>query len=194
MVVTFLMMLTVALLAVVFRVEFEAWMPWMAERLRRAALKPLKGPLRERYDEEWAAYLAEIPGQVGKVVAALGFNWASRRISVRSAAYRIAYRSTLSLAGILKDFGKLVMAVANQCDRTSSVAPVRYLSWQLSRFAFEIIFSAMHVMHARTRFIEDHQARAQAEASQLQRFEALLSKLQALSDKADPEPLVTSED
>ena len=82
MVVTFLLMLIVGMLVAIFRSEFEAWMPWIAERLRRAALKRLPSTLRERLDEEWASYLDETPGYVGKVWQALGFNFAARRISI----------------------------------------------------------------------------------------------------------------
>lgn len=165
MVVTFLMMLVVAFLAVIFRAEFEAWMPWIAERLRRAALRPLKGALRDRFDEEWAAHLAETPGYVGKVIAAVGFNWASRKISLRSALYRIGYRWTVGVAVAFKNLGKVMMAFAEWSERIPGPRSVRdNIRHSITMFAFNIIFGAIYVMHARTKFIEDEDERARAEA------------------------------
>jgi len=97
MALTFGAALLIAFLAAIFRSEFEAWMPWIAERLRRLALRPFKGALRERLDEEWSAYLDEVPGNVGKVFCALGFNVASRVILVRRLA---RLRRTNRLAGL----------------------------------------------------------------------------------------------
>ena len=187
MVLTFTMMLVVALLAAIFRAEFEAWMPWIAERLRRAAIQSLKGPLRDRYDEEWAAHLAETPGHVGKVLTAIGFNWASRQISIRSAFYKIGYRSTVSLSLMLKDIGRAIMFAANRCDGLLGSKLGDHVGWMLAQVGFEVTFTAMAVMHYRTKFIEDAHARLQAETDQEQRFRQLIEKLHAIGVRSDPE-------
>lgn len=183
MVVTFLMMLAVALLAAVFRSEFEAWMPWIAERLRRAAVRALKGPVRDRYDEEWSAHLEETPGYVGKVCAAIGFNWASREISFRSAMYQIGYRGTVRIALALKGFGKALMALAGWVDQLPGPKLIRMNVSMLGvRLAFQIVFTAMYFMHARTKFIEDEEKRAEAERRQEEGWRELMTKISALSE------------
>ncbi|TNB48141.1 hypothetical protein FF124_07310 [Martelella lutilitoris] len=47
--------------------EFRAWNPWIVRRVKSLAVGTLPLELRERYDEEWDAYLAEIPGHLGGV-------------------------------------------------------------------------------------------------------------------------------
>lgn len=195
MVVTFLMMLAVALLAVIFRAEFEAWMPWIAERLRRAAVRPLRGALRDRLDEEWASHLAETPGYVGKVVAAMGFNWASQKISIRSALYLFGYRWTVGAAHAFRKLGKAMMAFAEWSDGIPGPRSIRAnIGHWSSMFAFSIMFSAIYIMHARTNFIEDEDERARAENSQAQNFEVLVRKLTALIEEPSANVAVSLEE
>src|ERR1700751_4821393 len=61
--------------------EFKAWTPWITRRLIRRAARRLPDEQRDRFEEEWLSHLNEIPGEVGKVIAALGFVRASRRMS-----------------------------------------------------------------------------------------------------------------
>lgn len=79
---TFGMALLVAIFAAVIRAEYEAWTPWLAKKLRKLAVASLPSALRERFDEEWAAYLEETPGYIGKMVAALGFVVAACRVTL----------------------------------------------------------------------------------------------------------------
>lgn len=58
--------------------EFEAWAPHIANKLIRLAVSRLPERNRERMREEWHSHLDEIPGQIGKIVAAIGFLIASR--------------------------------------------------------------------------------------------------------------------
>lgn len=80
MVVTLLLGALGALAITLLHSEVEAWLPWVAERLRRLAVRPLQGELRIRFEEEWGAYLNEVPGPVSKVICALGFNIAAHRV------------------------------------------------------------------------------------------------------------------
>lgn len=195
MVVTFLMMLAVAFLAVIFRAEFEAWMPWIAERLRRAAVRPLRGALRDRFDEEWASHLAETPGYFGKVFAAIGFNWASRKISIRSALYLAGYRWTVGFAIAFKNLGKAMMAFAEWSECIPGPRSIRdNIRHSSSMFAFSIMFGAIYIMHARTNFIEDEDERARAENSQVQGLEVLVRKLTALMDEPSANVAVSLEE
>jgi hypothetical protein len=58
--------------------EFKAWIPWITKHLVRRAVRKLPEDQRSRYEEEWSSYLVEVPGELGKLVAALGFAQASR--------------------------------------------------------------------------------------------------------------------
>jgi hypothetical protein len=95
MVVTILVAVATALIAAAFQSEYQAWMPWIAERLRKLALVQLPTSLRPRYDEEWASYLEEVPGFVGKVAGAFGLIVAS----VRMSADEFVRRMLWNLAG-----------------------------------------------------------------------------------------------
>jgi Fe-S cluster biosynthesis and repair protein YggX len=63
--------------------EFKAWRPWIVERLILIAERRLPAKHRKRLAEEWRSYIAEIPGDVGKVIAACGFIKASNTIRGR---------------------------------------------------------------------------------------------------------------
>jgi hypothetical protein len=68
-------------LARIFAEEFKAWMPWIAERFVRKAVAGLPEDQRERFGEEWRSHLNEIPGEIGKLVVALGFVFAAWKMS-----------------------------------------------------------------------------------------------------------------
>jgi len=60
--------------------EFKAWTPWLVQKLVLfAAARTPKGQ-QERYAEEWSSFVDEIPGEVGKILAALGLSLAGFRI------------------------------------------------------------------------------------------------------------------
>lgn len=61
--------------------EFTAWTPWIIERLIRRAVTKLPESQRERFEEEWRGHIDEIPGDIGKLVAAVGFGSAARQMS-----------------------------------------------------------------------------------------------------------------
>jgi len=53
--------------------EVKAWIPWIIDR----AVSMLPKDRRERFAEEWSSHVDEIPGDIGKLAAALGFIVAS---------------------------------------------------------------------------------------------------------------------
>lgn len=61
--------------------EFKAWAPWIINFLVRRAVDRLPQEQRERYAEEWGADIAETPGDIGKLIRAVGFQRAARKIS-----------------------------------------------------------------------------------------------------------------
>jgi hypothetical protein len=61
--------------------EFKAWVPWIIKRLVTRAAGKLPEEQRHRYQEEWLSHISEIPGEVGKLIAALGLLPAARWMS-----------------------------------------------------------------------------------------------------------------
>jgi hypothetical protein len=53
--------------------ELRDCAPWLAEHLLRRAVRRLPEPDRERYGEEWAAVLNDVPGKLMKLAKAMGF-------------------------------------------------------------------------------------------------------------------------
>jgi hypothetical protein len=54
--------------------EFGDWCPWLADRIVRWAARRLREPAAcQRYEEEWIANLNEVPGRLGRFIAALGY-------------------------------------------------------------------------------------------------------------------------
>lgn len=60
--------------------EFKAWTPWLVQKLVLLAVGRMPKTQQERYAEEWSSFVNEIPGEVGKILAALGLSWAGFRI------------------------------------------------------------------------------------------------------------------
>ena len=61
--------------------ELKAWMPWLTKRLLLLAIERLPECQRERFSEEWASHLNEVPGELGKVLTTLGLLSAAQRIT-----------------------------------------------------------------------------------------------------------------
>jgi lipopolysaccharide/colanic/teichoic acid biosynthesis glycosyltransferase len=61
--------------------EFKAWAPSIIERIVRRAVARLPRDEQERFGEEWRSHISEVPGEIGRIVVALGFIVAARRIS-----------------------------------------------------------------------------------------------------------------
>jgi hypothetical protein len=62
--------------------EVNAWLPWAARQLVAFAVRLVPEDERSRYSEEWSSYLTEVPGDVGKILAAAGFLVAGVRIDL----------------------------------------------------------------------------------------------------------------
>lgn len=60
--------------------DLRAWCPSLANGLIDLAVRRLPQDLRERYAEEWQAHIAETPGEIGKLVCAIGILWAGWRV------------------------------------------------------------------------------------------------------------------
>jgi hypothetical protein len=84
--------------------EFKAWSPTVADYLKRRAVLFLPQELRERYQEEWASDLNETPGEIGKLIKAVGFIFAAHGIAIpeRKVVIPIVRRSELTF-GLLPE-------------------------------------------------------------------------------------------
>lgn len=60
--------------------EIKAWLPWFTNRLLWIAVEHLPEDQRERFSEEWASHVGDVPGDVGKLVTAVGCVWAAQQI------------------------------------------------------------------------------------------------------------------
>jgi hypothetical protein len=77
-----------AVLSILAADEFKAWTPWIIVRLIKRAVQNLPEELRERCEEEWLAHVCDTPGEIGKLIAALGFLHAARAMSSDGAKLR----------------------------------------------------------------------------------------------------------
>jgi hypothetical protein len=76
----FLSRVLAAMLGRVLADDLRAWFPSLTEFLIDLAVRRLRKHLRERYAEEWRAYLTEIPGETSKLFCAAGFLLAGWRV------------------------------------------------------------------------------------------------------------------
>jgi DNA-binding NtrC family response regulator len=102
--------------------EFKAWVPSVVDRIISFAVRRAPQHLRERLAEEWRGHVNDTPGDLGKLVVASGFIWASGKL-----------RNQAEHAGIERDHyireldvsaGRLrwehIQRVFEMCDRNVS--------------------------------------------------------------------------
>jgi len=68
--------------------EFRAWIAYFPKWLVRRATSWLPEDQRERYAEEWLSHINEMPGDICKIAAALGFVLAAKRMPTETAKPR----------------------------------------------------------------------------------------------------------
>jgi hypothetical protein len=68
--------------------ECKAWIPCFIKWIIRSAIAVLPEEQRERYKEEWQSHIDEIPGDISKIVTALGFMRAAKRMPSETARNR----------------------------------------------------------------------------------------------------------
>lgn len=66
--------------AIIIAAELQAWLPAVSRLLLARAVRKLSLERRERYEEEWAAHIDELPGSISKVLFALQLFIASNAI------------------------------------------------------------------------------------------------------------------
>ena len=73
--------LLVSLATAILCAEAKAWTPKLIEKLLAVAIRLAPSSIRARMREEWSAHLAELPGTVAKIVAAVGFILAAKNLN-----------------------------------------------------------------------------------------------------------------
>jgi hypothetical protein len=136
MVVTFIVAVVAGLIAALCRTEIEAWLPKWAEAARKRAVKTLPDRLRDRYDEEWEAYLLDTPGPISKLVCAIGFMVAAKRIEVRSSTRAWARAWCAANAAVFAKMGRLTSKA------TRALIGKRYVPNLVQRTVFALGFKA----------------------------------------------------
>jgi hypothetical protein len=84
--------------------EVKAWMPWVIKRLVLSALTRLPAEEQERYREEWLAAVADIPGNIGKLLFAIDLHRASFGIAKLHRGSLASKRGSLGRRLILKGY------------------------------------------------------------------------------------------
>ena len=75
--------------------EFKAWTPRLTRTLLMIAARIAPTSAKERHAEEWLSHLEEIPGQIGKILAAMGFIGAGFWIQLESGSWKEQATETL---------------------------------------------------------------------------------------------------
>jgi len=83
--------------------ELQAWLPKIRERFVRIAVKHLPRSKRKRFAEEWRSHINDVPGEISKLITAIGFLLASGRISYMSA---VRHRQSLRISALSRAFDK----------------------------------------------------------------------------------------
>lgn len=97
--------------------DVKEWTPWVTRRLLDIAVRRLPEGQQERYAEEWAAHLAEIPGVVGKLAVSLQFQIAvfeARELYAKAQLDAWQNERATVLAGIQAMAGEVLTLVGGQ--------------------------------------------------------------------------------
>jgi hypothetical protein len=105
--------------------EIGAWAPWVTRRIITLAVAWLPESRRARFDEEWQSYVDEVPGVLGKLIAALGFLLAALKVALtipRGAAAQRCLREVALLRDSHAKVSAVVRAIQDAGSATSQEA------------------------------------------------------------------------
>lgn len=92
MVVAFIITVVVGIIAKLAADEAKAWCPWLVKRLITFAASRLPESQRVRCAEEWLSHANDIPGDIGKLLHAIGIvtaaykmTWVQRKVKAEAA-------------------------------------------------------------------------------------------------------------
>jgi len=69
--------------------ELHSRIPWLTRKIVEQAIQRLPEGQRERFGEEWHSHLEETPGELSKLIVAIGFLQAARQMSSISGQERL---------------------------------------------------------------------------------------------------------
>lgn len=121
--------------------EVKAWLVWLHECLRRMAVARLPAECRDRYDEEWASGIVEVPGEIFKLFYSLGLLRASagiRKAALKSAVeldkgFELSFDALFAFLTLIV-FSPLLLAIAIAI-KLESPGPVFYASERIGKKA-----------------------------------------------------------
>lgn len=73
--------ISIAVMSRLLADDIKAWLPKLTDHVIEQAVKGLPAQERERFAEEWRSYVNDTPGDISKLVVAIGFFHASSRMA-----------------------------------------------------------------------------------------------------------------
>lgn len=121
--------------------EFEAWAPRIAKAITSYAACKLDPADRDRYEEEWLAHLHDTPGEIGKIVVALGFLLATRQMLNKQALLEAFLERAIACFSLLLFMPMLTIIVAALLidDPTKNPFAKRRAKWWADGQEFEML-------------------------------------------------------
>lgn len=113
--------------------ELKAWAPRITRRLIKCAVAQLPEDRRTRFQEEWTSHVNDIPGEIGKLIVALGCLSAAFKMSLILSA---PHKRDL-FDNLVKRLASGVIGVARD------VRPPRHLMVSLATWATFTVFFAV---------------------------------------------------
>ena len=111
--------------------EFKAWTPRLTNKLLERAVLRLPEGKRERYREEWASHINDVPGEAGKWIEACSFLLSAKRIAKVEAPAR---------SRVIEIRGTKILIVGDIDIRVAR----KILGMSASHYATEILHFAGH--------------------------------------------------
>ena len=96
--------------------EVGAWSPSIVRSLIKLAVARLPENQRARFEEEWQSHVDEVPGTVGKLLAAAGFSLAARKMAPTAQRSRIVEDWLQKVARLEDSRSKIIMVISTIRD------------------------------------------------------------------------------
>jgi exopolysaccharide production protein ExoY len=168
--------------------EFKAWAPSLVARIIAAAVRKLPAEKRERFSEEWKSHINEVPGDIGKFVAACGCLTAAWKIAEGPfGASRRAMDLAFAACGLI--FLIPLFILVRFVVAVSSPGPILFRQTRIGRDgkSFEALkFRTMHVDaddRLREYLASNPEAAMEWEATRRLRFDPRITKVGSILRK-----------
>jgi hypothetical protein len=116
-----------AFLSRILAEEMGAWSPSIIRSLIKFAVGRLPENQRERFEEEWQSHVNEVPGQVGKILVAVGFSMAAYDVALNDRRNQMLETQVRLLAQIV-DADSAAARVLNLIQNDETVASIEGMS------------------------------------------------------------------